>query len=116
VHEVLVLLRLDQLIVVAALAGCQGGEPHASPPVQATAKPASLTPGERIVVDGIGVELFENGELRLTGTDSWGKPLDTTYENIGFFRNALPVLERSLTPIQAAKLRALVDAAPQSPP
>jgi hypothetical protein len=112
-----VLLRLAQLVVVAAFAGCQGGEPHASPPEpapQATVKPASLTPGERIVVDGIGVELLENGELRLIGTDSWGKPLDTTYENIGFFRDALPVLERSLTPKQIASLRALV--ASQTPP
>jgi hypothetical protein len=118
VHQVH--LRLQLAIVAVLVTGCQQGESHGSPPrpvPQAAAKPATLTPGDRIVVDGIGLELFENGELRLIGKDRWGKPLDTTYENIEFLRKALPVLERSLMPIQAAKLRALVDTdAPQSPP
>lgn len=63
---------------------------------------------------GLRVTLEENGFIRLSGTDRWGGRVDTVYENAEFFRNAVPVLSRSVTEEQAADLRAL--AAELAPP
>ena len=65
-------------------------------------------PGDRVDVDGIVVTFLDGGMIGLSGRDKWGNSLDTTYENSEFLRNALPVLERSITAEQLAGLRALV--------
>jgi len=61
-----------------------------------------------IDVHGISVTFLNGGTIELAGPDRWGVPLDTTYENADFLRDALPVLERSMTTEQAAGLRALI--------
>ena len=100
------------LTLIALFLGCQRNEaPLPDPPkgfdLVELARP-KLRPGDRVDVHGIGVAILEDGAIQLTGTDRWGSPLDTTYENIDFMRNALPVLERSVTPEQAASLRSLI--------
>jgi hypothetical protein len=40
--------------------------------------------------------------VRLSGTDRWGGLLDITYEDATYFREAAPVLGRSLTAEQNA--------------
>ena len=99
------------LSALALLVGCQRNDREAAPShaTAAAALPAELSkPGDRVDVNGIVVEHEDNGLIKLTGQDRWGKPLAQTFENIEFLRKALPVLEQSVTAEQAAGLRALV--------
>lgn len=103
--RVVVLLAL----LVALVVGCQRKEsPPSDPPKGLELTRPQLRPGDRVGVDGIVVEMLDGGTIQLRGTDRWGARLDTTYENIEFLRNALPVLERSLTPEQASRLRGVI--------
>lgn len=96
-------------VLVALFVGCQRKEsPPSDPPKGLDGTRPQLRPGDRIDVHGIVVEMLDGGTIQLTGTDRWGARLDTTYENLEFMRNALPVLERSVTPEQASRLRALI--------
>lgn len=75
----------------------------ATPPAATRPKP-----GDRVDVHGIVVRFLDSGAVEITGRDRWGNPVDTTYESVEFLRNALPVLERSVSPEQAAGLKALL--------
>ena len=102
-------MRVVVLLTLIALLGCQRKESApADPPkgLEPVPRP-QLRPGERVDVHGLTVKMLDGGVIELTGKDRWGAPLDTTYENIEFLRNALPVLERSVTPEQAAGLQML---------
>jgi len=94
-----------------AMAGCQRTEPARTQPAPAAA-PVAATPkrGEPIDVHGIVVTFRDDGMVEIRGRDQFGHAVDTTYENVEFFRNALPVLDRSLTTEQAVGLRELVPA------
>ncbi|MBV8760173.1 MAG: hypothetical protein JO257_22970 [Deltaproteobacteria bacterium] len=92
-----------------ALLACQRTETKPEPP---PAKPAPVvaTPkrGEPIDVHGIVVTFRDDGTVAIRGRDRFGAALDTVYENVDFFRNALPVLDQSLTAEQSMGLRELV--------
>jgi hypothetical protein len=68
--------------------------------------------GERVDIHGISVAFVEGGHVEVRGRDRWGRPLDTTFENIDFLRRALPVLARSITDEQANGLRMFVAPTP----
>lgn len=102
------------IIALSLLAACQQNESYGPSPAPAK-RPPDPSPivqppsaGDRVDVHGIAVKFLEGGAIELRGKDRWGNALDTTYENIEFLRNALPVLERAVTPEQAAGLRALL--------
>jgi hypothetical protein len=61
-------------------------------------------------IAGMTVVFLASGAIQISGADRWGNRIDSVYENIDYLRNALPVLERSLTATQAMELRAVVDA------
>ncbi|MFK7986943.1 MAG: hypothetical protein AB8I08_13040 [Sandaracinaceae bacterium] len=58
-------------------------------------------------LSGLQVSLNEDGTVDVDGTDRWGEAIDTQYTDHTYFRNAIPVLSRSVTPEQAAGLSAL---------
>jgi hypothetical protein len=98
---------ISMLVVIAA---CGRKDDRAAPAPVEVAKPsasdaAALKPNEPIDIHGITVKLLDDGTVEVAGTDRWGNRLDTKYENVEYFRGALPVLERSVTEEQAAGLR-----------
>jgi hypothetical protein len=104
---------LSILSALALLVGCQQNESASKPASSNTPAVAAAPqpkPGDRVDVHGIVVKFLDGGAVAISGKDRWGNALDTTYENAEFFRNALPVLERSVTAEQAAGLRALIGA------
>jgi hypothetical protein len=99
------------VFAAALLASCQQQEtrpPEQSPPAPTTPARAQPKPGDVVDVQGISVKYLDGGAIQISGRDRWGNALDTTYENVEFLRNALPVLERSVTAEQATGLRALI--------
>jgi len=56
-------------------------------------------------VGGLTLRRLDDGRIEMRGTDRWGGSVDTTYESAEYLENALPVLERSLTPEQSAAIR-----------
>ena len=113
--------------LIAGLAGLMGCSKPSGPPEPtpaASASPSATLAAQpsapagaptRIEVDGLTAELLPNGQVRVSGVDQWGGKLDSTYESAKFFRDALPVLSRSVTPPQAAALQKLADALPGVP-
>jgi hypothetical protein len=103
---------LSAAALVVACQGCQRTErtPEPAPPLAAPVA-QQPKPGDRVDVHGITVKFLDGGTIELSGRDRWGNALDTTFETIEYFRNALPVLERSVTAEQAAGLRALIPSA-----
>lgn len=101
------------LSTLALVVGCQRGDGAAEPaptPTPTTSPGVQRqTPGD-VDVHGIVVKFLEDGMIQIRGRDRWGNALDTTYQNVEFLRNALPVLERSISTDQAAGLRALLAA------
>ncbi|MCZ7682196.1 MAG: hypothetical protein M5U28_26755 [Sandaracinaceae bacterium] len=51
-------------------------------------------------------------QRRLEGIDRFGQTLSVTYADASYFRDAVPVLARSLTPAQADALRAFSEQLP----
>jgi hypothetical protein len=98
------------LASVLALLGCQRTKTVKSQPAAAPTTPVAFTPkrGEPVDVHGIVVTFRDDGMVAIRGRDRFGTPLDTVYENVEFLRNALPVLERSLTVDQSVGLRELL--------
>ena len=102
--------RVFVIASALALLGCQRTERARSQPPAATTAPVAVTPkrSEPVDVHGIVVTFRDDGMIAIRGRDRFGHALDTVYENIDFFRNALPVLDRSLTADQSMRLQALV--------
>lgn len=92
-------------LLALLLAGCQRNEQSSPAPAAHT---VPKNEAKQLDLDGIVVTFRDDGSVELHGRDRWGAPLDTTYENVTYLRGALPVLERSLTPLQASMLRAAV--------
>ena len=102
-------MRAFAIASMLAMFGCQRTEPAKSQPApSAAAVVATPKRGEPIDVHGISVTFREDGMVAVHGRDQFGSTIDTTYENVDFFRNALPVLSRSLTAEQSMGLRELV--------
>ncbi len=57
---------------------------------------------------GLSVNVSDDGTIRLSGADRWGGRIDTTYQNVEYLSNAIPVLKRSLTDEQGGALDAFV--------
>jgi hypothetical protein len=87
--------------------------PPTPPPVVVPKPPAKAPkPGTR-TAGGLKIELRADGKVVVRGRDRWGGKIDTTYESPGYFRDAIPVLARNLTPDAAAILTKLAtDLAP----
>ena len=67
--------------------------------------PADAGPPRQVVqVPGLRITRLSNGEVEMVGTDIWGGAINTTYQDCTYYRNALPVVRRSLPPAQAAVL------------
>lgn len=81
-------------------------ETPATPPEQPEAE---AEPAPDVEVDGLTARRIEGGLIEVRGPDRWGGRVDTTYESAEFLKNALPVLERSITEEQVAALRAYVE-------
>ena len=114
---------LRSCLVVFLLIGC--GEEEAAPPPAAApvepsvqlpirneaepeqaAEPSSPAPED---VAGLQVTIAPEGTIRVAGADRWGADISTTYESWQYLRDAMPTLERSITPEQVTALRAFVD-------
>ncbi len=100
----------SRAFALAVVFGCQRTDapaPPAAAPTHASVVPEQFKTGSHVDVAGISVTFLAGSRIEITGRDRWNNPLDATYENADYFRNALPVLARSLTDLQAAGLRAL---------
>ena len=85
--------------------------PPSAPPTGGSGAPETAAPaGESWDAQGITIERLPDGSLRVRGQDRWGVQLDTTYADVTYFANAVPVLARSLTEPQA---RALTETVPR---
>ena len=112
------------LLVIVGIAGCGDSTPPArtapeeepemietAPPVEEAAEgvsePVSPAPtdadGTRDLA-GLSVKVGADGSITVSGEDRWGEKLDTTYENLEFLTNALPVLKRTITEEQGRAL------------
>jgi hypothetical protein len=65
---------------------------------------APLTPKE-VKGEGIIIRLQADGQVSLKTEDLWKAKVDTTYSDCTFYRNAIPTLERQLSPERAALLK-----------
>jgi len=99
--------RAFSIAVVLALLGCQRNEPRSEPATTTKTAVAAPKLDAPIDVHGITVTFRTDGTVAIQGRDRFGNALDTVYENVDFFRKALPVLERSLTTEQSTGLRDL---------
>jgi hypothetical protein len=112
-------------IIVAVLAGACGNRHSTDAPARrpspAAATSASATETSTVVAPtpstpgtqtwdaaGIAIERLADGSIRVHGVDRWGVAMDTTYADITYFSNAVPVIARSLTDVQAEALTLLV--------
>jgi hypothetical protein len=108
------------IVVFMALLGCSASDPpdrageRTAPEIPASiadpiSPPAQPVPTDRRHdLDGIVVTYLADGRITIAGTNRWGRPLDTTYASERYFRDAITVLERSVSPEQAVALQALV--------
>ena len=80
-------------------------------PTPAPSTPTKTTPQDP-KADDFSITSSPNGQIRIAGKDRWAHPFDTTYESRDFLRNALPILERSLSADQIAALRKEAGPAP----
>lgn len=70
--------------------------------------------GDTRELGGLVVTYLASGGLTVRGTDRWGHPIDSQFENGEYFRNALPTLSRSVSDEQAAMLRDVADHIPRA--
>lgn len=103
------------LVGLACLAACQRtADENPGPPAHVVEVPGEDAQHQRPSMDvqGILVTFRDDGTIQIRGRDRWGNGIETSYENAQFFRQALPVLERSLTPGQVQGLQALMSPSP----
>jgi hypothetical protein len=107
--------------IVALTSACsRSGQPEPSgyaavsasvapPPASAAPakEPAFARPTTERVVTGDGITITETttGEVKLKTVTLWKEPVDTTYENCGFYLAALPVLKGQISEDRAKLLR-----------
>jgi hypothetical protein len=84
-----------------------------APPTGAPAAPAATddAPPDMRRFDAAGLTVVANadGTIRLTGQDRWQNAIDTTYADLTYLRNAMPVIERTVTEPQFRALRAVLE-------
>ena len=92
----------------APAAAARAAEEAVAPePAAVAADPAPEPPD--VDVGGLTLRRLDDGRIEMRGTDRWGGSVETTYESAEYLRNALPVLERSLSPEQSAAIRAYLE-------
>jgi hypothetical protein len=112
-------------MLAASLAACSGSKSAAPARADAAAAPAATDAAPVPAVEprpqqadtieaehdvaGLKVTVYANRRVRLQGPDAFGGQLDQTYEDAEYFKNAVPVLSRSVTPEQAKGLAALAE-------
>lgn len=57
---------------------------------------------------GIAIARLPDGSIRVRGEDRWGVRIDTTYADVTYFANAVPVISRSLSDPQSHAMAELV--------
>lgn len=62
------------------------------------------------------VELLPDGGVKLTGVDQWGGRMDTVYESMTYYKNAVPVLKRYVTAAQGEQLERFAAGITTAPP
>lgn len=88
--------------------------PVAAPSAPTAAAPtAAAQPGEVNAVEtwdaaGLAVERLPGDAIRVRGTDRWGARIDTTYADVTYFANAVPVFSRGLRDDQARAVTELL--------
>ena len=103
------------VLALALFFGCDAAPPEVPRPAYTEAPVVPPAPPPPAPVDarhdahGIGVVFETSGRVVVTGQNRWGRSLDATYASADYFRRAMPVLERSVTPEQAAALRAIAE-------
>jgi hypothetical protein len=130
-------MRATRLIIIVAvltgtLLACSHAQPEAGPePAEAPPAPTEPTapapePPKPVVVEelpplrvvkGDGITLTETAghRIHLQTTALWNEPIDTTYDDCEYFRNAIPVLSRQMT-AERAKLLPDMCPAPEKKP
>jgi hypothetical protein len=75
---------------------------------EAATEAAEASEGARDLA-GISAEVNDDGTITLSGADRWGGPLNYTYADSEYLKDAVPVLARSITEEQATALQEFVD-------
>jgi hypothetical protein len=75
---------------------------------EATEGAAEAAEGARDLA-GISAEMHDDGTITISGSDRWGGPLEYTYADSEYLKNAVPVLARSITEEQATALAEYVE-------
>jgi hypothetical protein len=58
---------------------------------------------------GLSLLVNDDGTITLSGADRWGGRIDSTYADLEYFTNAVPVLRRSVNDEQGAALDAALE-------
>jgi hypothetical protein len=89
-------------------------ESEAVEEVEEAAEPQAAANENTRDIHGLLVTVNEDGSIAIQGADRWGGRLDTVYADATYFRNAVPVLQRSVTEEQGAGLEALLESLPEA--
>ena len=136
---------LAALVLATLIPGCARPDPQTNAQTQASSSAAALaapsaapaaasnsaaeapsaaapdlgTPKRVERGDGITITETTDGRLIVNSTTLWNEALDTTYASCEYYRGAVPVLKRQLTPERGKLLEKFCDAdkptKPQSP-
>jgi hypothetical protein len=79
--------------------------PKPDPPVSAN----DLPPRNQVTGDGFALTEYVDGRVRIKTTAIWNEAIDTTYDDCSYYRGAVPVLERQLSPERIELLYGLCD-------
>jgi hypothetical protein len=65
------------------------------------------SPGTHKLSGGLLVEYRKDGQVHVKAVDRWGAKYDQTFLTPAYFRAAVPVIAKGLTPAQGQELAAL---------
>lgn len=99
----------------AASGASSTGEAEATEATEAAeeAEPATAENANTRDIHGLRVTVNDDGTIAIQGVDRWGGRLDTVYADTTYFRNAVPVLKRSVTEEQGTGLDELLETLPE---
>ncbi len=88
---------------VAAEQPAAAPQPPADPP-PAVVSAADLPPRQKVEGEGITITEFVDGRINIKTTAIWNEAIDTTFDSCEYYRRAIPVLERQVSPERAVLL------------
>ena len=130
----------NTLVLAALIVGCTRSDPQSNAEAQvssaaavapSTAPPPAVsnsavevssaapdvgTPKRVERADGITITETTDGRITVKTTTLWNEALDTTYATCDYYRGAVPVLKRQLTPERGKLLEKFCDADKPSKP